>query len=178
MKKIRYFAAATACLLAGLFLTTRPSPATAQSGSRAGQSAQKFETRMWQWLARSKYQQWAHPQGQNGDFYPGKSPHGMFLKMYLNSTAAADQGHFPQGSVIVKENFSPDKKLMSVTVMYRTKKYDPEHGNWWWAKYMPNGMIAKAPPEKGSMRLVGKVKPCIMCHSGADGDDMVFTNDK
>ena len=39
---------------------------------------------------------------------------------------------------------------MAVTVMYRTKGYNPEGGDWYWAKYNPDGTIAQMPPEMGS----------------------------
>jgi hypothetical protein len=63
--------------------------------------------------------------------------------------------------------------LMAVTVMYRAKGYDPEHNDWYYAKYNPNGTVAM----KGDMKLVGKPKGCIACHAGADGNDFTFAND-
>ncbi len=136
-----------------------------------------FETKFWNYLQASNYKNWAPGAGQNGDFYPGESPHGAFLKMYLNRSAAADQKNLPHGSIIIKENYSQEKKLMAITVMSRHKGYDPEHNNWHWVKYMPDGTVAKAPADKGGMKLVGKVKGCIMCHGDADGDDFAFIND-
>ncbi|MCH7728414.1 MAG: hypothetical protein IH991_18340, partial [Planctomycetes bacterium] len=97
-----------------------------------------FEVRLWNWLQQSKYKNWAPAPEQTADFYPGESPHGAFLKMYLNRTAVADPKNLPHGSLIVKENFDKDKKLMAVTVMVRSKGFDPEHNDWVWVKYMPN----------------------------------------
>lgn len=47
----------------------------------------------------------------------------------------------PVGSIVMKENYSPDKKLMAHTVMYKVKGYIPQGGDWFWAKYAPDGKI-------------------------------------
>lgn len=160
-------------LCAGLFHTP---PANAQSGTRRAAN-ESFEARFWRYLQTGKYKNWAPAPGQTGGFYPGESPHGAKLKMYLNRVAAGNSKKFPLGSIVVKENYSDDEKLMAITVMYRAKGYDPDHNDWYWVKYNPDGSVAKAPPEMGSMSLAGKVKGCIMCHEGADGDDYAFIND-
>jgi len=64
------------------------------------------------------------------------------------------KGILPDESIIVKENFGPDKKLAAITVMYKEKGYDPAHNDWFWAKYQPDGTIDAE----------GKVKGCIDCH--------------
>jgi len=66
---------------------------------------------------------------------------------------------------------------MVITVMQRSKGYDPEHGDWYYAKYMPDGKIAITPPEMKSMPVAGKFMTCIECHSGAGGNDFAFFND-
>ena len=66
---------------------------------------------------------------------------------------------------------------MAVTVMYRMEGYNPEQYDWYWAKYNPDGSVAKAPAEKGGMVLAGKVKGCIACHDNTEGDDFAFFND-
>ena len=68
-------------------------------------------------------------------------------------------------SIIVKENYSPDKKLVAVTVMYKVKGYNAEAGDWFWVKYGPDfGTLAE-----------GKVKGCLACHGAAASNDYVFT---
>jgi len=158
--------------------------AVAQSGTRAPQrraaakaAVQKgpFEVQFWDWLSKANYQHWAAPAGESADkLYPGKSPHGAFIRTHLNRAAASNPKAFPQGSVIVKENFNKDKKLMSVTVMSKSNGYDPVHKDWWYAKYMPDGKIAMMK----QMKIAGKVGTCVQCHSNADGDDYVYTNDQ
>ncbi len=157
-----------------------PDPASAQSGTRnARQDNRPYEDRLWSYLKDQKYENWAPVPGKSDGFSEGQSPHGAFLKMYLNRTAAGNPKELPSGSIIIKENYGPDKKkLMAVTIMSRYKDYNSAGGDWYWVKYMPDGTVAKAPPEKGSMRLAGKAKGCIMCHGdGAEGKDFAFFND-
>ena len=66
---------------------------------------------------------------------------------------------------------------MAITVMYRTRGFDPQHNDWYWVKYNPDGTVARTPAAKGSKRISGKFKSCIDCHSGAKGDDFYFAND-
>lgn len=176
--------AAVGALLAGCVLSQigETSQATAQNGVRsdviAQQGGQNFESRFWRWLQSAQYKNWAPQPGKTGDIYEGQSPHGAFLKVYMNRTAAGKPNEMPHGSILVKENYGKDKKtLMAVTVMYRAKGYDKDHKDWYWVKYMPDGTVAKTPPEKGSKPIAGRFPSCIACHEGADGDDYSFAND-
>ena len=138
-----------------------------------------FESKFWNYLQSAKYRNWAPVPGTTGDAYKGDSPHGAFLKMYINRKAVGHMNKMPSGSIIIKENFGKDSKtLMAITVMYRNTGYNPKNGDWYWVKYNPDGSVANAPAEKGGMPLAGKVKGCINCHSGAEGNDFVFANDK
>jgi hypothetical protein len=104
--------------------------------------------------------------------YPGKSPHGAFLKLYANGIAlkAAREGKpMPNGAIIVKENYGKDQKtLMAITPMYKVKGYNPDAADWFWAKYAPDGTVAKS----------GKVKGCIDCHRTQEEKDWLFTTPK
>ena len=106
------------------------------------------------------------------DMYPGKSPHGAFLKLYANSIAlkAAREGKpMPYGSILVKENYAKDKEtLAAITPMYKVKGYNPKAGDWFWVKYGPSGEI----------QAEGKVKGCIDCHSVKKSEDYIFTEPK
>jgi len=195
MKKVCLAAAAAVTISAVLYQFSGVSSAVAEETRSARseipvhqiayQAGENFEARFWNWLQDSKYKNWAPVPGKSGDAYPGKSPHGMFLKMYLNRTAAGNLGNLPHGSILVKENYGKDKKtLMAVTVMYRTKGYDSKHNDWYWVKYMPDGSVAKVPsmpkfPKKmWGKSIAGRFPSCIMCHGGADGKDFAFVNDK
>jgi len=156
---------------------TRPQSESRRS-PRSQAPATTFEQKFWNYLTKAQYQNWAPGPGQSDDFYEGQSPHGKWLKLYLNRSAAGNPRNPPVGSVIVKENYGPDKKtLMAVTVMYRSKGYNPEAGDWYWVKYNPNGTVAKMSTEKGDMPIAGRAKGCIECHAGSLGDDYSFFND-
>ena len=48
----------------------------------------------------------------------------------------------PDGAIIVKENYGKDKeKLMAITQMYLKKGCNPDAGDWFWAKYGPEGEV-------------------------------------
>jgi hypothetical protein len=114
------------------------------------------------------YQQWSLFPGKD-KLYTGKHPHGALLTTYVNDIALAginDRiGTLDNGSIIVKENYMPNKTLGAITVMYRVAGYDPNGGDWFWAKYAANGSIAKE----------GKVNGCINCHAAVINNDWVFT---
>lgn len=126
------------------------------------------------WVLISKthpYTQWNTWPGYP-DLYPGKSPHGAYLKLYANEVAiqAAKEGKpMPNGAIIVKENYGEDQTtLMAVTPMYKVSGYHPEAGDWFWAKYGPDGTIDKE----------GKVEGCIECHKTVADKDWIFTEIK
>lgn len=113
-------------------------------------------------------------------FWPGKTalykgtvPHGALLNLYVNEKALRavrrKAGVMPNGSILVKENYMPDKTLAAVTVMYKVAGYNPEAGDWFWAKYSPQGEIME-----GGM-AAGKVPMCIACHSGRKDYDYLMT---
>ena len=136
-----------------------------------------FEQKLWSYLIRGKYRNWAPVPGKSDAMYEGERPHGAFLKMYLNRKAAGSPKELPNGSIVIKENYNPQKALAAVTVMYKTAGYNPKAGDWYWVKFNPDGTVANKPTPAGSVRLAGRVGGCIDCHSGADGNDFAFFND-
>ena len=137
-----------------------------------------FEDRFWGYLNRAKYRNWAPVPGQSDAMYEGQSPHGAYLKMYLNRTAAGNPSALPNRSIIIKENYGPDQKtLMAITVMYKTKGFDASAGDWYWVKYKPDGTVDQKSTPTGNVRLAGRVKGCIACHADAGGNDFTFFND-
>lgn len=149
--------------------------AAAQSGTRYVRPT--HYDALWSWLRQSSYTNWKGADGAAPEFEKGTSPHGAFIKTYVSEKASGDLKNLASGSVIVKENYNADKQLMAVTVMQRAKGYDPDHGDWYYAKYLPSGRIARTPPDMNNKPIAGKFKSCIDCHSGAEGDDFVFLND-
>jgi hypothetical protein len=121
----------------------------------------------WEYVTKTDpYTEWSYLPGKEG-MYPGQSPHGKHLKVYVNQRALeavkADKP-LPAGSIVVKENYNADKELAAVTPMYLVEGYNPEAGDYWWAKISPQGEIMAE----------GKVASCIKCHAHADGGDYLF----
>lgn len=127
------------------------------------------------WTEIQGYQSWAEYPGHEG-IQPGGSPHGDFVRFYINDVAAGDPVGLPAGSIIIKENYADEAGTMlgAVTVMERIADYSPDSQDWWWVKYDPDGTVDVNPD---GLALVGNVGGCVACHEGADGGDLVFVND-
>jgi cytochrome c551/c552 len=124
---------------------------------------------LWQTLQDLDYENnWELIPGK-GKLYRGQGPHGMLLTTYLNAEAAegmnSKPGFMPEGSIIVKENYTPDEELAALTVMVKQPGYDPEHNDWFWVKYGADGAIQAA----------GKPVGCIACHGSGLSNDYIFT---
>lgn len=139
----------------------------------AGDAMQKAEA-LWGMMQADKYQEtWALFPGK-GKFYTGQEPHGMLLTTYVNKTAysglKSGAKELPKGSILIKENYKPDKTLAAITVMDKT---GDGKDDWYWVKYMPDGSVAK----KGDMSLAGKPGGCIGCHAAStSGVHNIMTN--
>ena len=160
------------CLAIGVTVGAAPSPKQ-DNDDEAKQTA--FAKEFWEYLQKVDYQEeWSRWPGQDQEFTEGTSPHGAFLKVYVNATVAGNLEDPPVKSIIIKENYDEDKELVAITPMYKVSEdYDPENDNWYWAKYKPDGTLF----EKDGIKISGKVKGCIECHSSAEGGDYIFTND-
>lgn len=104
-----------------------------------------------------------------GEKYEGPPPHGMLLTTYLSQEAfnavSGNEGPLPDGSFVVKENYTPDGVLDSTTVMYKVDGYNPEHNDWFWAKV----------GAEGAVQAEGKVESCQACHSQQKDNDYIMT---
>lgn len=102
------------------------------------------------------------------DIQPGQSPHGTYHKIYINKTLSealpSKERVLPEGSIIVKENLDSQKSLDAITVMVKVKDFNPDAGNWFWAKYTPDGEILAEGTPGG----------CIGCHEGMDKNDYII----
>ncbi|MBW6503228.1 cytochrome P460 family protein [bacterium] len=127
---------------------------------------------LWGYLTKVKYQESFTLWPGKGKLYKGTEPHGALLTTYVNKTALdaikGKKGTMPAGAIVVKENYMPDKKLAAITVMYKVTGYNPEGGDWFWAKYTPDGKI-EAEGKSGMANM------CIGCHGKAKGNDFLFT---
>ncbi len=156
-----------------------------------------FENEFWDYLIGNNYKQWAPVPGKKASYYTGQVPHGTMLKVYVNRIAAGDINGLGQGSIIVLENYLADRSLKSISVMYRTKGFNPDARDWYWIEYKPDGTVVEKlekQPEvhvvsategavgklasPGKIRLAGKASSCIACHQKAGGGDFFFSNDQ
>jgi hypothetical protein len=102
-----------------------------------------------------------------------ENPHGSDSVSYANKVAVDDPKSLPVGSILVREDYDKGKRL-SISVLYRVKDYDKQHGNWYWIKYLEDGSVARNADKKS---IAGRVASCIECHTKAGGRDFVFSND-
>jgi hypothetical protein len=117
---------------------------------------------LWSHLQDERYREnWTMWPGK-GQLYTGTEPHGMLLTTYANDVAYdallnGQAASLPAGSIIVKENYMPDSTFAAATVMYKVPGYNPEHQDWLFAKYDPQG----APED------FGRAAMCQACHQQA-----------
>ena len=121
------------------------------------------------WERIEGHREWGFFDGHVG-VMKGASPHGTYVATYINDVAASNQADPPYGSILVKENYSSEdpSDLGGYTVMERVRGYDPENGDWFWARF----------DRRGEQTHSGKVAFCFDCHFDAEGDDFVFLNDQ
>ena len=153
-------------LLAAVVVLMVPVTAAAQ-----GQMPAAEGKAVYQYITQtSPYEKWQLWPGKE-KFYPGTEPHGALLTTYVNDSALQalkQNAPLPDGAIVVKENYTKDKKLAAVTVMYKKTGYNPQAGDYFWLSYAPDGKI----------QAEGKAEDCIKCHRAAQGNDFLFTNDQ
>lgn len=140
--------------------------------SQAGISVEMPDTTaaaLWSYLQQADYRaNWELWPGK-GELYTGREPHGVMLTTYLNGPAyealTGAAGTMPADAIIVKENYMADSTLAAVTVMYKVAGFNPEHGNWFWAKLGADG----------SVEVEGRGQNCIACHGSQSANDYIFT---
>ncbi len=71
---------------------------------------------------------------------------------------------FPNGSLLIKENFDVHKHLKTITAMLKEPGFDALDRNWVMAAYKPDGAAI----------AFGKVTSCIQCHAMVRTSDFVF----
>ncbi|MBI5641317.1 MAG: cytochrome P460 family protein [Nitrospirae bacterium] len=127
-------------------------------------------TKLYEYVTRHKpYSAWQLWPGK-GRMYKGTEPHGALLTTYVDNTALGSikkKRGMADGSIIVKENYSADKKLAALTVMYKLKGYNPAAADWFWAKY----------DDAGKVLVSGKAEGCINCHQKKKDNEYIFTGE-
>ena len=123
---------------------------------------------LWNYITKaSPYQKWSFWPDHQG-IQDGRAPHGPKHKVYVNDKAlASNTPPLQYGAIQVKENFNMTGELKAITVMYKIKGYNPDDGDWFWAKYSPEGKADKA----------GKPAGCIGCHGTRAKNDFVIVHD-
>lgn len=140
----------------------QPQPAAASEATSAA-GPDTTAAAVWAHLEEEGYREnWRLWPGKDR-LYPGTEPHGMLLTTYTNQTAnrallAGDVADLPAGSIIVKENWMPDSTFAAATVMYKVDGFNPDHEDWLFAKYDPQGT-----PE-----AFGRATMCQACHQDAE----------
>jgi len=137
------------------------------------------------WKAMEGYRDWK----LTTDVFAGASPHGKWVRLY-STWVNVDGQAYP---IIIKDNFGgrgaspetigkdPDHFLKAVTIMLQRRPgYDPDNNDWFWVKFKPDGSVEKNAMDMPLAGRVAKGMPrgCISCHSQAEGDDYLFSNDE
>jgi hypothetical protein len=117
----------------------------------------------------SSYPEYPYWPGHEG-MQPGQAPHGPYHRIFINprlhTALPIEERRVPHGGIIVKENYTGEQNLNSLTVMAKVEGYAPDKGNWFWAKYSPEGDI----------QAQGTPPPCISCHAGMRDNDYIIVH--
>lgn len=143
--------------------------AATEAESEATSDDAAYAAELWQRLQEANYDaEWPTVPGK-GELYPGQPPHGALLSTYLNESAldALENrpGEMPDGAIVIKENYQPDETLAAITVMEKRAGYAPAYGDWYWARYGPDGTVQGG----------GTIESCIACHAAVRTNDYIFT---
>lgn len=167
-------------------------PAATAQTPRSNKDA-SFEDQFWKYLVGNNYKNWSPGPSGSAGFYKGQNPHGAYLKMYINRTAAGNIDDLSIGSVVILENYLEDQSLKTISVMYRTTGFNPSGNDWYWIEYNPDGSVARSVAKDNEAKnrinnvsltlspkgmIMGKASNCIQCHQSAAGNDFVFSNDR
>jgi hypothetical protein len=141
-------------------------PAEASDGDDP--DAQSHAEDLWSQLQEADYRA-SYATTPKGEKYPGLEPHGALISLYLDENAAGvlDQppGEMPDGSIVVKENWTDEQDLGSVTVMEKRAGYSSEQNDWFFAQY----------DSEGEVQAAGQVGGCAGCHAAVNSNDYIFT---
>lgn len=113
------------------------------------------------------YPQWPGHEG----IRRGQAPHGTYHEIFMNSvlynSLPLTEKIAPVGTIIVKENFSSEKKLGTIVAMVKVEGFDQENNDWFWALYESDGVTIAE----------GKVNGCINCHNDFKTNDYIIIRD-
>lgn len=176
-------ALAVLVLAAGAYLFGTAAPGEAASAEAGLQEAtvpppDTTGAAIWAHLQASSYVEEWELWPDKGRKYPGQQPHGAQLTTLLNDVAyealMGDAEEFPDGSIVVKRNFTPGGELAAVTTMYKVAGYNPEHSDWFFTKHLPDGSLDEMP---NGMAMEGRLPGCQSCHMSKQENDYIFTGE-
>ena len=121
---------------------------------------------LWEYITTTAdYTTW-HPLIAGGGLLKAAPPHGPLVKIYVNQIARDSQYKADPDSILVMESYDTKQTLLNITLMQKRKEYAPSSGNWFWARYEPNGAVVEE----------GKIRECIECHVSTAYDDYTFVH--
>lgn len=121
------------------------------------------------------YEKWLKLNAEPIPPVPGGDPHNGTKNVYVNQereTIAPDgeqQFPYPDGSIVVKEAFRPNKDYVGLIAIMRKKAgTDPDHNDWEFIEYTRNAPNA-------DFKVIASGGTCWGCHARVEDIDYVFT---
>ena len=155
-----------AFLVAGLPRAGAAQTASADKGALPPSPAQ-----LWRQIRSLQHSQSMMP--MTHAFQPGSRTVDVYTTDLSNQAASAaitaagsipDVTRYPNGSLLVKENYNAKRQLTGVTAMLKLAFYDAANRNWVMAAYSPVGKEV----------AFGQVASCDACHTMVSKSDFVF----
>jgi hypothetical protein len=98
------------------------------------------------------------------DFYTTDLSNKVATEKIKLAGSIVDVTKYPDGSLLVKNNYKKNHELGSITAMLKLTGYDKANRNWVMAAYSPTGKVI----------AYGKVASCDACHAFVAKSDFVF----
>ena len=121
------------------------------------------------------YEQWLKLNAEPIPPAEGGDPHRGTKNVYVNQTRETiapngqQQFPYPDGSIVVKEAFRPNKDYVGlIAIMRKVAGIDPEHNDWEFIEYTRNAPDAE-------FRVIASDGICWGCHVRVEDIDYVFT---
>lgn len=178
----------------------------------SGPKGKAFANQFWYYLLSNNYKHWSPFPGKPAGFFQSttsvlakdesflNNPHTASMKVYMNRTASVNPSNPPFGSILVMENYEPDRSLKSISVMYRSQGFNPKANDWYWVNYNPDGSVTSVTnPNFASdaaidsdgnpatftsnrttaspARLMGRSSSCIACHRQSMNSNFAYLSE-
>ena len=121
------------------------------------------------------YTQWLKLNAEPIPPVPDRDPHNGTKNVYVNKAREAiapngkQQFPYPDGSIVIKEAYRPDKDYVGLIAIMRKKAgVDPDHNDWEFIEYTRNAPDAE-------FGVIAKDGVCWGCHTQVQDIDYVFT---